>query len=108
SKAYFERMTNDKSRQLYEDKEGFLIFDICNVFPFFKQNPDGRTDKSDQVLSLYQKIFMEKVALYKTMQANYAKLSIEDKKYYENFRDELVKEVNNLNRNYIGVHSNLE
>lgn len=108
SKAYFERMTNNKSRQLYEDKQGFLLFDICNVFPFFKQNPDGRTDKSDQVLSLYQKIFMEKVALYKTMQANYAKLSIEDKKYYENLRDELVKEVNNLNRNYIGVHSNLE
>lgn len=108
SKAYFERMTNDKSRQLYNDKQGFLIFDICNVFPFFKLNPDGRTDKSDQVLSLYQKIFMEKTSLYKTMQANYAKLTIDDKKYNEVLRDELVKEVKSLNRNYIGVHSNLE
>lgn len=108
SKAYFERMTNDKSRQLYDSKQGFLIFDICNVFPFFKLNPDGRSDKSDQVLSLYQKIYMEKVALYRAMQANYAKLSIEDKKYYESLRDELVNEVKNLNRNYIGVHANLE
>ena len=108
SKAYFERMTNDKSRQLYDSKQGFLIFDICNVFPFFKLNPDGRSDKSDQVLSLYQKIYMEKVALYRAMQANYAKLSIEDKKYYESLRDELVNEVKNLNKNYIGVHANLE
>lgn len=108
SKAYFERMTNDKSRQLYDSKQGFLIFDICNVFPFFKLNPDGRSDKSDQVLSLYQKIYMEKVALYRAMQANYAKLSIEDKKYYESLRDELVNEVKNLNRNYIGVHANLD
>ena len=42
SKAYFERMTNDKSRQLYDSKQGFLIFDICNVFPFFKLNPSIR------------------------------------------------------------------
>ena len=54
SKAYFERQTNDTTRQLYTGKQGFLIFDICNVFPFFKLNPDGKEDKSDTVLSLYQ------------------------------------------------------
>lgn len=108
SKAYFERMTNDKSRQLYESKQGFLIFDICNVFPFFKLNPDGKEDKSDVALSLNQKIFMQKVTLYKAMQSNYAKLDIDDKKFYEEIRTELINEIKNLNRNYIGVYSNLE
>lgn len=60
SKSYFERLTNDKERKDYKEKQGFLIFDVCNVFPFFKENPDGREDKSDAVLSLNQKIYMKK------------------------------------------------
>lgn len=60
SKAYFERMTNDNSRQFYQNKQGLLIFDVCNVFNFFKLNPDGREDKTDGVLSLNQKIFYGK------------------------------------------------
>lgn len=108
SKAYFERLTNDKTRQLYDSKQGFLIFDICNVFPFFKLNPDGRTDKSDQVLSLYQKIFMQKAILYKAMYSNFAKLETEDRKFYEALRKDLLFEVKKLNRNYIGVIKNLE
>ena len=108
SKAYFERLTNDKSRQLYESKQGFLIFDICYVFPFFKLNPDGRSDKSEQALSLYQKIFLQKACLYKTMYSNFAKLDTVDRKYYESLREELVNEVVRMNRNYIGVISNLE
>lgn len=108
SKAYFERMTNDGTRQLYGDKQGFLIFDICNVFPFFRQNVNGRIDKSDGTLSLYQKIFMEKVFLYKNMSYHYASLDVTDKKFCDNLRNELVLEVANLNRNYIGVINNLE
>lgn len=108
SKAYFERMTNDSNRQLYQNKQGFLIFDICNVFPFFKEHPEGKEDKTDAVLSLYQKIYMEKVALYKAMQSKYGNLTIEDKKFYEALRDELINEVKNLNRNFIGVKANLE
>ena len=108
SKAYFERMTNDGTRQHYDTKQGFLIFDICNVFPFFKLNPDGKKDASDSALSLYQKIFMQKVALVKVMQVNFANLSIDDKKYYSELRTGLVQEVSNLNRNYIGVIKNLE
>ena len=108
SKSYFERLTNDKNRQLYTSKQGFLIFDICNVFPFFKMNPDGKTDKSEQALSLYQKIFMQKVSLYKAMQYNYAKLDINDKKYYEELRESLINEIKNLNKNYIGVHMNIK
>ena len=85
-----------------------MIFDICNVFPFFKMNPDGKTDNSDQALSLNQKIFMQKVTLFKTMQSNYSKLDIDDKKFYDSLRFELIDEIKSLNRNYIGVHSNLE
>lgn len=108
SKAYFERLTNDTERQLYTSKQGFLIFDICNVFPFFKLNPDGRIDRGEQALSLYQKVFMEKANLYKSMQTNYSTLDIDDKRFYESLRDSLVEEVQNLNRNFIGVQKNLE
>lgn len=108
SKSYFERVTNDKDRQLYNSKQGFLIFDICNVFPYFKQNPDGRTDRSDASLSLYQKIFVEKVALYKVMLNNYGKLSIEDKKYFERLREQLIAEIREMNKNYIGVQKALK
>lgn len=108
SKSYFERVTNDKERQLYDSKQGFLIFDICNVFPFFKQNPEGRTDRTDASLSLYQKIFVEKVALYKVMLTNYGKLPIEDKKHFEELRDDLINEVKAMNQNYIGVQKALK
>lgn len=108
SKAYFGRLTNDGARQLYDDKQGFLIFDICNVFPYFKENPDGKVDKSDIALSLYQKVFLEKVALFRVMLANYAKLTLEDKKYCNQIRNELINEVRNMNKNFIGVQVALE
>lgn len=108
AKAYFERQTNDTTRQLYNSKQGFLIFDICNAFPFFKLNPDGRVDKADQVLSLNQRIFLEKVALYKAMQVNYSKLDADERAYYIFLRDSMVAEIKGLNRNYIGVQQNLK
>ena len=103
SKPYFERLTNDKNRQHYRTKQGFLIFDVCNVFPFFRENPDGREDKSDAVLSLNQKIYMEKVALLNAMQNNYEKLSAEEKEYQKTLRESLLIEVQSLNPNYVGV-----
>lgn len=108
SKAYFERLTNDKSRQNYQSKQGFLIFDVCNVFPFFKENPEGREDKSDAVLSLNQKIFMEKVSLLKAMQINVGKLNDSEKDYMKNLKRLLLEEVKALNLNYIGVQKNLK
>lgn len=108
SKAYFERRTNDVSRQFYRDKQGFLIFDICNVFNFFKLNPDGREDKNESTLSLNQKIFMEKVALFKAMQSHYDLLTFKDKDMYLLIRDNLINEISSLNRNYIGVQNNLQ
>ena len=79
----------------YKEKQGFLIFDVCNVFPFFKENPDGREDKSDAVLSLNQKIYMEKVALLKSMQNNREKLSENERTYLNDLKSSLIAEVKN-------------
>jgi type I restriction enzyme, R subunit len=108
SKVYFERHSNEIKREFYKDKQGFLVFDICNVFPFFKLNPDGREDKTDQILSLNQKVFMERVALYRALQNNYPKLDIQEKSFYEALRTSLISEIHSMNKNYIGVIRNLK
>lgn len=108
SKSYFERRTNDNSRTIYNSKQGFLIFDVCNVFPFFKENPDGKEDRADAVLSLNQKIYMERVALLKAMQNNYNSLSNTEKDIEKNLKSSLIDEVKALNPNYIGVQKNLK
>ena len=108
SKPYFERLTNDTTRQHYMSKQGFLIFDVCNVFPFFKENPDGREDRADAVLSLNQKIYMEKVALLKALQNNHSKLDNAERAFEKELKQSLVDEVANLNPNYIGVQKNIK
>ena len=107
-KSYFERQINDTSRDYYKNKQGFLIFDVCNVFKFFNLNPDGKKETSSQVLSLNQQIFMEKVALYKALQFRYFDLNDEDKNFYENLKIELCETVQSLNKNYIGVQKSLQ
>lgn len=107
-KAYFERQINDNSREYYNDKQGFLIFDVCNVFKFFNLNPDGKKESNSQTLSLNQKIFMERVSLYKALQFRYFNLDNEDKMLYENLKIELCEIVKSLNKNYIGVQKNLQ
>lgn len=108
SKPYFERLTNDTNRQHYISKQGFLIFDVCNVFPFFKENPDGREDRADAVLSLNQKIYMEKVALLKALQNNHSKLNDAERTFEKELKLFLVEEVINMNPNYIGVQKNIK
>ena len=107
-KAYFERATNDAHRELYQDKQGFLIFDVCDVFSFFKLHKDGKENTTEQILSLNQKIFMEKVALFKAMQSKYYTLDADDRKMYVDLLNELTTEIGSLNRNYIGVQKNLK
>ena len=108
SKAYFERFTSDGSRQIYEDKQGFLIFDVCGVFSFFQQNPDGKVDNSESEMSMSQKIFFQKVKLFKALQAHYSNLSEGDKELYSSLLLELACTVKTLNKNTIGVQSNLQ
>ncbi len=108
SKAYFERQTNESSRQLYEDKQGFLIFDVCNVFPFFHINPEGKTDSSDAEFSLTQKVFFQKVKLFKALQAHYSELSENDKTFYAELKQGIIDAVRALNPNMIGVTTNFK
>ena len=108
SKAYFERFTSDGTRQIYEDKQGFLIFDVCGVFSFFQQNPDGKVDNSESEMSMSQKIFFQKVKLFKALQAHYSSLSEGDKEMYSSLLLELAGTVKTLNKNTIGVQSNLQ
>lgn len=107
SKEYFERKTNDDKREIRTDKVGFLIFDICGVFEFFRLNPDGRKLSGKTELSLTQKIFLSKVRIFKGLQENYSDLCEEDKVFYDNLKEELLNEINKLNANYLGVQSNI-
>ena len=108
SSDWFESRSKDSSRQLYKDKQGFLIFDCCNVFPFFKLKPEGEIENSDSSLSLNQKIFKAKVTLFRVMQNKYNALSVEDKDRYKELKINLHKDVCGLNLNSIGVRNNLK
>lgn len=108
SKAYFERQTSEANRQFYEDKQGFLIFDVCNVFPFFQINPEGKADSTEAEFSLTQKVYFQKAKLFKAMQAHFVELSEADKTFYEELKQSLITAVRSLNPNMIGVSTNLQ
>lgn len=108
SSDWFEGRSEDSSRQLHKDKQGFLIFDCCNVFPFFKMKPEGEIENNDSSLSLNQKIFKAKVTLLKVMQDKFNILSVEDKDRYKELKVDLHKDVCRLNKNSIGVRNNLK
>lgn len=107
SKSYFERTTNDDKRSVYQDKTGFLIFDICGVFEYFRLHPEGKKSSSNAELSLSQKIFLSKVRVFKGLQKDYSTLSDKDKEFYQMLRKNLNDEVLSLNDNFIGVQSNI-
>ena len=108
SSDWFEGHSEDSSRKLYKDKQGFLIFDCCNVFPFFDMKPEGEVESGDSALSLNQKIFKAKVTLLKVMQEKFITLCAEDKDRYKELKEILHKDVCELNMNSIGVKSNLK
>lgn len=108
SSDWFEGHSEDNSRKLYRDKQGFLIFDCCNVFPFFDLKPEGEIESANDTLSLNQKIFKAKVTLLKVMQEKFSFLTDEDKTIYEELKIDLCEKVSKLNRNLIGVRNNLK
>ena len=105
---WFEGHSEDSNRKLYKDKQGFLIFDCCNVFEFFDMKPEGKIESSDSALSLNQKIFKAKVILLKVMQEKFMTLSVEEKDRYKALKISLHKDVIGLNKNAIGVKNNLK
>lgn len=94
------------------DKEGFLIFDYCGNFDFFRENPNGY--EGGLVISLDERLFNIKVDIIRQLQD----LKHADKEYLS-FREDLVNELYNkinqlpdesyrvkLNRRYIEKYKN--
>jgi type I restriction enzyme R subunit len=108
SKAYFDRQTDNPERKHYADKQGFLIFDICDNFEFFAMNPDGRKAKKGDELSLTQKIFLTKTEVLFSLQKSFADLNESEKAFLKKMEGEFAIAVSDFNHNYIGVQSNLE
>ncbi|MBQ3927026.1 MAG: DEAD/DEAH box helicase family protein, partial [Clostridia bacterium] len=88
------------------DKQGFYVFDFCDVFEFFGAHPDGKTAKS--VKSISQKIFDCKTEIVKELQGFEHQENEDHKKYYLQYRDELHTKVKNLNRHLVNVRSALK
>lgn len=99
-----ERLNLQISEQT--DKQGFYIFDFCNVFEFFNANPQGKEPVN--VLSLSQNIFNIKIDITAELQKFEHQENAEHKAYYEKTRKELTEIVKNLNRYLINVRTNIE
>ena len=86
-----------------KDKQGFYIFDFCNVFEFFRMHPDGRVAES--TLNVSQKIFNLKVDMVVELQKQEHQENEEHKRFYQQFRDELIERIRGLDRRLINVRS---
>lgn len=87
-----------------QDKEQFLIFDFCNNFEFFRENPKG----FDGVLSesLTEKIFNKKIDLIKELQD--IKYDDEDyKTYRKELLEDVISNIEALNEDNFRVRMNL-
>lgn len=105
SRNYFENGV-DEDIISYNDKQGFYIFDFCNVFEFFRIHPDGREAKNS--LNLSQRIFELKLDMVCELQKLEHQENEEHKSYYLKYRLELFNKIVKLNRNLINVKTSLK
>lgn len=105
-KSYFENGNEDALVLEYPDKQGFYIFDFCDVFEFFRMRPDGKDAKT--ALNLSQKIFELKMDMVFELQKGEHQDNDEHKRFYEKYKDECMKKIKNLNRNLINVRASLK
>lgn len=105
SKEYFEKNDDSSPVISHHDKQGFYIFDFCDVFEFFRKNPDGREAKT--ALNLSQKIFELKLDMIFELQKAEHQGNAEHKAFYEKYKEECFNKVKKLNRNLINVKTSL-
>lgn len=106
-KDFFETEDyTDDTRQVYKDKQGFYIFDCCENFPYFKENPKGRDGKAS--LNLTQRIYELKLDLIYELQRLSHQENPEHKAYYDKWKGDAIKIVQHLNRNFVNVQYNLK
>lgn len=96
----------DDTKKTYKDKQGFYIFDCCENFPFFKENPKGRDGKTS--LNLTQRIYELKLELVYELQRLSHQENPEHKVYYDKWKDEVFSTVKLLNRSFVNVSYNLK
>lgn len=106
SKEYFEKNDDSSPVISHQDKQGFYIFDFCDVFEFFRKNPDGREAKT--ALNLSQKIFELKLDMIFELQKAEHQENAEHKTFYEKYKEECFNKVKKLNRNLINVKTSLK
>lgn len=107
SKDYFDGKGQSEISTVenFENKQGFYIFDFCDVFEFFEMNPDGKVPKTAK--NITQRIFDLKLdTLFELQKFEHQEIE-EHKSYYLKYKDELFTLIKNLNRNLINVKSNL-
>ncbi len=78
-----------------KDKEFFVIFDFCQNFEFFGENPDGLEGRA--IKSLTQQVFETKLEVAITIREEYSS-SDEQRKLAATYIDELNKSVSGLDR----------
>lgn len=105
-KEYFEKNDDSSPVISHQDKQGFYIFDFCDVFEFFRKNPDGREAKT--ALNLSQKIFELKLDMIFELQKAEHQGNAEHKAFYEKYKEECFNKVKKLNRNLINVKTSLK
>jgi len=106
SEDFFLHKQQEGQLANHEDKQGFYVFDFCDVFDFFRMNPDGREPKG--TLNLSQRIFDIKVELIYTLQSSEHQTNPMHKAYYEKTKQELVGKIKSLNRILVNVKYQLK
>ena len=104
--SYFEENNQNAEITIQENKQGFYIFDFCDVFEFFRMHPDGKEAKN--ALNISQRIFNLKLDIVCELQKNEHQENPEHKEFYEKYKAELLGKIKNLNRNLINVRSALK
>jgi type I restriction enzyme R subunit len=103
---YFEGKSDTPIVEKHEDKQGFYIFDFCNVFEFFRIHPDGRQPAS--ALNVSQKIFELKLDMVFELQKQQHQDNSEHKAFYDKYKKELEEKIKQLNRNLINVRNSIK
>ncbi|WP_320176133.1 DEAD/DEAH box helicase family protein [Maridesulfovibrio sp.] len=97
-----------------EHKEQFVIFDFCENFEFFSNNPAGYENGGGQ--PLHQKIFLKRLGLLRLL-AEGEQITDDDDKFLESVKDKLYRTINGLNvdsfmvrpaREYVERYADLE
>lgn len=77
-----------------EDKKFFLIFDYFDNFEFFREHPEGYTNKNGR--SLTQKLFDIKLDILVELQSYLRQIDPVCKAYYDRLKPELFAKVQNI------------